>query len=118
MSITVFGAIFVDIKGYPYNVFIPKGRNVGQITTTYGGVSRNVSEDLGNIELKPTFVSMVDDTPTGQDIIARLNKHNVNTRYIHAQKDCTGTWLAVFNERGDVEAAISRRPDLSGILDT
>ena len=46
MSITVFGAIFVDIKGYPYNVFIPKGRNVGQITTTYGGVSRNVSEDL------------------------------------------------------------------------
>ena len=70
MSITVFGAIFIDIKGYPFNVFIPKGRNVGEVHTTYGGVSRNVAQDLGNIELKPTFVSMVDEGPTGQDIIA------------------------------------------------
>ena len=116
MSIIVFGAIFIDIKGYPFNVFIPKGRNVGEVQTTYGGVSRNVAQDLGNIELKPTFVSMVDEGPTGQDIIASLKKHGVNTDYINTQKDCTGTWLAVFNERGDVEASISRRPDLSGIV--
>lgn len=118
MSITVFGAIFIDIKGYPFNVFIPKGRNVGEVQTTYGGVSRNVAQDLGNIELKPTFVSMVDEGPTGQDIIASLDKHGVITKYIHTQKDCTGTWLAVFNERGDVEASVSRRPDLSGIVKT
>ena len=29
MGIVVIGAIFVDIKGYPEDAYIPAGRNVG-----------------------------------------------------------------------------------------
>ena len=117
MGIVVIGSVFVDVKGFPNNPFIPKGRNVGRIETTFGGVCRNVAENIANLELRPTFISLVDNSGTGQDVIDDLNKHKVNTKYIKKIDNGMGTWLAVFNHKGDVEAAISSRPDLLPILD-
>ena len=49
MGIVVIGAIFVDIKGFPLDAYIPNGRNAGRIEYIHGGVSRNVVEDIANI---------------------------------------------------------------------
>ena len=115
MSIVVFGAVLIDIKGNPINTYIPAGRNEGRVEQVHGGVSRNVAEDIANIELKPTFVSLVDDSAMGQEVIKKLKKHKVNTDYIRTVPGGMGTWLAVFNNDGDVVASISKRPDLSEI---
>ena len=115
MGIVVFGAVFVDIKGYPLSQYIPGGRNVGRVVEVHGGVSRNVVEDIANVELRPTFVSLVDDTGTGTDVIAKLKRHQVNTSYMRRVKDGLGSWLAIFDNSGDVVASISTRPDLSEI---
>ena len=114
-GIVVFGAVFVDIKGYPTAIFNPTGRNVGKVVQVHGGVSRNVAEDIANVELRPTFISVVDDTGTGADVVAKLKKHKVNTDYICTAPDGLGTWLAIFDNNGDVAASISKRPDLSVI---
>ena len=111
MGIVVIGAVFVDIKGYPLSTYIPGGRNAGRIEQVHGGVSRNVVEDIANVELRPTFVGLVDDTGMGQDVIDKLARHKVNTRFIQKVPDGMGTWLAVFDNDGDVCAAISKRPD-------
>ena len=111
MGIVVIGAVFVDIKGYPLSTYIPGGRNAGRVEQVHGGVCRNVAEDIANVELRPTFVSLVDDTGSGQDVIDKLAKHKVNTKYIEKVPDGMGTWLAVFDNDGDVCAAISKRPD-------
>ena len=116
MGIVIFGAVFVDIKGYPLAKYIPGGRNVGRVIHTHGGVSRNVAEDIANIELRPTFVSVVDDTGIGSDVIDHLRRHKVNTDYIVRRPEGTGTWLAVFDNTGDVIASISSRPDLTALL--
>ena len=119
MGIVVLGAVFVDIKGYPLSAYIPGGRNAGRIEQVHGGVSRNVVEDIANVELRPTFVSLVDDTGMGQDVINKLENHKVNTKYIQRVPDGMGTWLAIFDNDGDVHAAISKRPDttpLTGLL--
>ena len=117
MGIVVIGAVFVDIKGYPDEVYIPAGRNVGQVAHIHGGVGRNVAEDIANVELRPTFISLVDDTAIGIDVVQKLKNHKVNTDYIRCVKDGMGTWLAVFNNEGDVVASISKRPDLMPIAD-
>lgn len=117
MGIVVLGAVFVDVKGYPNKTYIPKGRNAGRVEQTFGGVARNVAEDIANMELRPTFVSIVDDDGVGDSVINQLNKHKVNTDYIRKVKDGNGTWLAIFDESGDVQASISKRPDLMPILD-
>ncbi len=117
MGITVFGAVFVDIKGYPIDQYIPSGRNVGRVIQVHGGVSRNVVEDIANLELNPTYVSVVDETGMSDDVINKLKRHKVNTEYIVRSEDGLGTWLAIFNNEGDVVASISKRPNLSRIKD-
>ena len=117
MGIVVLGAVFVDIKGYPSDVYIPGGRNAGRVEQVHGGVSRNVVEDIANVELRPTFVSLVDRSGIGADVVRKLRDHKVNTDYIRVTDDGMGTWLAVFDNDGDVVAAISKRPDLSPLVD-
>ena len=116
MGIVVIGAVFVDIKGYPLDAYIPNGRNAGTVEQVHGGVSRNVVEDIANVELRPTYVSLVDATGIGEDVIRKLKNHKVNTDYIRQVPDGMGTWLAIFNNDGDVCASISKRPDLTPIL--
>ena len=118
MGMVVIGAVFVDIKGYPQSSFIPTGRNVGNVEQIHGGVGRNVAEDIANCELRPTFVSLVDNSGTGADVVRKLKSHRVNTDYIRQTRDGMGTWLAVFDNDGDVAASISKRPNLLPIADT
>lgn len=117
MSILVIGAVFLDIKGFPEDLYIPDGRNVGRIEYIHGGVARNVVEDIANVELRPTFLSLVDDTPMGDAIVEKLKNHKVNTDYMLTVPDGMGTWLAVFDNNGDVAGSISKRPDLMPIVD-
>lgn len=117
MNILVLGAIFVDIKGYPISQFVPKGRNAGRLEVVHGGVARNVVEDIANLELRPYFVSLVDDDGQGEEVLTKLKNHKVDTRYVKKVKDGMGTWLAVFDSDGDVYASISKRPDLRPMLD-
>ncbi|MBQ6505869.1 MAG: carbohydrate kinase family protein, partial [Clostridia bacterium] len=114
-GIVVIGTVFVDIKGYPITKYIPGGRNAGRVVQVHGGVSRNVVEDIANVELRPTFVSAVDPDGIGRDVIEKLTRHKVNTRYIRFVPDGMGTWLAVFDNSGDVIASISKRPDTTVI---
>lgn len=117
MGIAVVGPVFVDIKGYPDDTFIPAGRNKGRVEYVHGGVARNIAEDIANCELRPTLVSLVDETGAGMDVMKKLRNHKVNTDYIRTVPGGMGTWLAVFDNTGDVVASISQRPDLEPLLD-
>lgn len=117
MSILVIGATFVDIKGFPSDMYIPTGRNVGRVEYIHGGVARNVVEDIANVELRPTFLGIVDDTPIGDAVLKKLQNHKVNTEYVQVLPNGMGTWLAVFDNNGDLAGSISMRPNLLPILD-
>lgn len=116
MSIVVVGNVFVDIKGFPRDVYIPAGRNAGDVQIFHGGVGRNVAEDIANVELRPCFVSMVDESAEGAEVIRKLQNHKVDTRYVISVPDGMGMWLAVFNESGDVVASISKRPVMDAMV--
>lgn len=117
MSIVVLGAVFVDVKGYPTATYIPGGRNTGNVEQVHGGVSRNIVEDIANLELRPRFVSLVDHSALGTEVIEKLKNHKVDTRFMRRTDDGLGTWLAIFDNDGDVVAAISKRPDLTPVAD-
>ena len=117
MPIVVVGNVFVDIKGFPDNKYIPAGRNAGSVEIVHGGVGRNVVEDIANVELRPRFVSMVDDTAEGAEVIRKLKNHKVDTRFVASVPDGMGMWLAVFDTTGDIISSISKRPKMDAMLE-
>ena len=82
----------------------------------HGGVGRNVAEDIANVELRPRFVGMVDDTAEGAEVLRKLKNHKVNTDYVAVTQDGMGMWLAVFNNGGDIAGSISKRPTSDAML--
>ena len=111
MGIVVIGTVFVDVKGFPDGAYIPNGRNAGRVEYVHGGVARNVVEDIANLELRPTFIGTVDDTSMGRDVVEKLARHKVNVDYVATVPNGMGTWLALFDNNGDVAGSISHRPD-------
>lgn len=115
MGIVVIGTTFVDIKGYPFGEYIPAGRNAGRVVEMHGGVTRNIAEDIANVGLTPTYVSVVDESGLSDDLVSRLAQHGCNTEYVCRAEGGLGMWLAIFDEEGDVVGSVSQRPDTSGI---
>lgn len=105
----------MDIKGFPQDIYVPDGRNAGYIEYIHGGVARNVVEDIANLGLNSTFVSIVDNTALGEDVKQRLQNRNVNTDYMKSIENGMGTWLAVFDHNGELAGSISHRPNLMPI---
>ena len=117
MGVVVIGASFMDVKGFPHDIYLPTGRNMGRVEYIHGGVARNVVEDIANIELRPTYISLVDDTPLGEAVYKKLKSHKVNMDYVLTVPNGMGTWLAVFDNNGDVAGSISSRPNFMPVLD-
>ncbi len=116
MPIVVVGNVFLDIKGFPDGAFIPQGRNAGHVEFVHGGVGRNVAEDIANIELRPRFVSMVDNSAQGAEVLRKLQNHKVDTKFISVVPDGMGIWLAVMDSTGDVVGSISKRPNMDAMI--
>jgi len=117
MKIAVIGPVFADIKGYPDTEFIKDGRNSGRIEYVHGGVSRNIAEDLAIAGQQPVFLSLVDESGLGAEIVNHLNQLGVDTSCMQAVKDGMGTWMAIFDNQGDVVANLSKRPNIMPLLD-
>ena len=113
MTIAVIGSIFVDIKGYPSDIYISQGRNAGRVEQVHGGVGRNVAADISGMGFDTVFISLVDYSGMGEDVIRKLKDCSICTEYIARVNDGMGTWLAVFDHNGDVVGSISKRPDMS-----
>ena len=112
----VFGVAFVDIKGFPFNKYIPTGTNLGNVKIVHGGVSRNVCEDFANVGMPVNFVSVTDHTIIGQDVVTHLENIGVGTDYITLIPNRgVGMWLAVMDEKGDLAGSTSQMPDLDAL---
>lgn len=59
----------------------------------------------------------MDESALGDAVVRKLNNHKVNTEYIQSAPNGMGTWLAVFDNNGDLAGSISQRPDLMPLLD-
>lgn len=117
MNITVIGSIYIDIKGHPKETFMPGCRNAGFIEYVHGGVGRNIAEDLAAVGERPVLVSLCEPGGKGNEVLSHLSEAGVDTRFIARTEHGSGSWLAVFNEQGEVAASISARADLTPLAD-
>lgn len=116
-GIVVIGPTFVDVKGYPLGTYLPGGRNAGTVVQVHGGVSRNIAEDIANLELRPTYLTILDHSGISTDVRTKMENHKVNMAYTLYAERGLGLWLAVFDSDGEVIASVSQRPDLMPMCD-
>ena len=101
----VFGAVFVDVKGFPSGKYIPTGRNIGRVEFVHGGVCRNVAENFAQLGVPVSFVSMVEDSAMGSEVCCRLEALGVDTTHVLREANGMGMWLAILDENGDLAEA-------------
>lgn len=111
----VIGSVFVDMKGFPFSKYNPTGTNIGDVKIVHGGVSRNVAENMANINADITFVTMFETDGIGEDVRRRLAARGVDLKYAVDARAGMGMWLAVMDEHGELRGSVSRQPDFSAM---
>ena len=110
-KVAVIGTIFIDCKGFAQSNYNPFGRNLGNIRFVHGGVGRNVAVNLANLNIPTSFVSIVDDSALGKEVICNLRKANIDLTYLASTaNNGMGMWLAVLDQKGELVGSISRCP--------
>ncbi|HJV44893.1 MAG TPA: carbohydrate kinase family protein [Bacillota bacterium] len=113
-KIAVIGTIFVDVKGMSFGPVHKDAKNVGKSTFSHGGVCRNVAQNLSVLGLDTSFITTVNSDGFGKEVIAELEKHQVNTKYARwYDQDGMGIWVAILDHTGDLVCSVSHQPNLN-----
>ena len=108
MKIYVIGGANIDITGKPLKTLILKDSNPGSISLSFGGVARNIAENLARLGHKPLFISAFSNDMFGLSMLKHLENLGVNIKYSLVVKQAsTSTYLALLNEKNDMEIAVS-----------
>jgi len=88
--ILVFGVSIYDIIGFTNRNFKPHDSNPGKVRVSFGGVCRNIAENLARVGVNTKFISVVGDDEKGRSLLehsaakAKPLKHLIP--YLHTIK--------------------------------
>ena len=106
-AINIIGGITADIEGNPYGELILGDSNPGKITMSYGGVGRNITENLARLDSEVGFVSVAGDDFTGRGVVRELSDLGVNVEHLKLLTDeNTAIYLSILNIIGEMELAL------------
>ena len=98
-KIFVIGGSNIDIYAKSHNDLVLKDSNIATIKYSYGGVARNIVENLANLKAKVSFTTVVGNDTFGKDIFSSLTDKGVdmdNSLIIDGAN--TSSYMAVLNK--------------------
>ncbi|MBR5315210.1 MAG: carbohydrate kinase family protein [Firmicutes bacterium] len=106
-DIILVGGINIDIEGSPYAPLRAADSNPGKVGISYGGVGRNIVENIARLGGEVGMISLTGEDAMGKDAKKHLEDLGVDVRYIdHIPGESTGMYLSILNEKNDMELAI------------
>lgn len=106
-DVIIVGGINIDIEGSPYAALRPADSNPGKVGISYGGVGRNIVENIARLGGNVGMVSLTGEDAMGIDARKHLEKLGVDVRYIEQLPgENTGMYLSILNDKNDMELAI------------
>ena len=105
--VLVIGSAGIDIVGRLLNQSQRGTSNPGHIRTSFGGVARNVAENLARLDQPVTLISVVGRDSAGDDLLDQLNHVGVDvSAVIQTTEYSTGTYLGIVNSIGELQFGI------------
>jgi pseudouridine kinase len=118
-KISIIGGITADIEGTPYNRLIHGDSNPGKIALSYGGVGRNITENLARMGANVGFVSVAGDDFPGRGALRELKELGVNVEHVKLlPEENTAVYMSILNIVGDMELALCNMDVLERISNT
>ena len=107
--IGVVGGITVDLEGRPFNDLILRDSNPGTLEITYGGVARNIAENLQRMDdFAVCFCSAVGEDAYAKDAVLSLSSIGVDVRGIKVIPGIrTAMYLSILDKEGDMALALA-----------
>jgi len=107
-NIVVIGGINIDIEGSPFKPLLKEDSNPGRIEMSFGGVGRNIVENVARTGGDAAMISVIGDDHMGQSAVRHLYCLGVDVRGIETIEGRNSSmYLSVLNHRHDMELAIS-----------
>jgi pseudouridine kinase len=108
-GVVVIGGANIDLRGRPAGEVLEKHTsNPGKINVGLGGVGRNIAHNLALLNVPVTLLSAVGDDGEGIRILEETGKAGVRVEQMIISGECpTGIYLAILDEKGEMEVAVS-----------
>lgn len=105
--VLVIGAANVDIVGRLKTELHSGTSSPGRIRTSFGGVARNVAENLARLGQPVNLITAVGDDDAGQRLLDQTRAAGVNVDSVCCTgQHPTGSYLAVINSAGALQYAV------------
>jgi pseudouridine kinase len=121
--IVVIGGANLDVRGRSTDALIAGTSNPGQITTSPGGVARNIAENLALLGNSVRLVAAVGRDRNGDDVLSATKAAGVDISLVRRTKETTGVYVALLDSDGELGMGISdmsataalRKPDMKAL---
>lgn len=75
---------------------------------SYGGVARNIAENLARLSAPVSLITVIGDDSSGSALLAHAEAAGIDTRgTLKLQGICTGTYTAVLDDHGEMMLALA-----------
>jgi pseudouridine kinase len=106
-SVLVLGAAGMDVVGRLESDLQPAASNPAKIRRSYGGVARNVAENLARLGQPVHLITVVGKDASGEELLEHTAKAGVDvSAIIRSEAYATGHYVGVVNRSGFLQFAI------------
>lgn len=107
-EVYVIGGANIDIIGRSDQKIIPNDSNIGKVIQSFGGVGRNIAENIARFNINVHFVSVFGDDVNGHNCIKYCEECGMDmSDCLIIQGERSSSYLAVLDETGDMQVAIN-----------
>lgn len=106
--VACIGGVNIDRKLQTLGPLQYATSNPATTTQTYGGVARNIAENLGRLGLSPILIAVVGDDQEGDAVLRHCSACNVDVNHVlRLHGYATGTYTAVLDNTGKMVVALA-----------
>ncbi len=107
-AVWVIGGANADIKARSAATFVAGTSNPGSVHYAFGGVARNVAENLGRLGWRPLLVSAIGVDGEGETLLAHAIAAGIDIRYVDRVEGApTGRYIALLADDGELIGAVA-----------
>lgn len=105
--ILVFGMSICDIFGFTHKNYRTHDSNPGAVKMSYGGVCRNIAENMARVGVNTKFISVLGDDERGKGLREHAQKQNFDmSDSLIVEGASTPTYVAILDENGEMVSAV------------